>query len=72
MFKKGKCKNKLVFVYMLLYSVVRFSVEFLRGDTIRGVYFGISTSQWISIVLFVLAIIKLFVIKSKNIKKIQQ
>lgn len=66
MFKKEKCKKKLIFVYMLSYSVVRFCVEFLRGDVIRGVYFGISTSQWISIILFAFAVTKLFIIKSKS------
>lgn len=71
-FKKERCRNNLIFVYMLLYSVVRFCVEFLRADIIRGVYFGISTSQWISIVLFIIAIIKLFAVKNKNSKKVQQ
>ena len=66
MFKKEKYKDKLIFVYMLAYSVVRFCIEFLRGDIIRGVYFGISTSQWISIILFAFAVTKLFIIKNKS------
>ncbi|MEE1239786.1 MAG: prolipoprotein diacylglyceryl transferase family protein [Acutalibacteraceae bacterium] len=66
MFKKEKCKSKLKFVYMLSYSIVRFCVEFLRGDIIRGVYFGISTSQWISIILFAFSVTKLFIIKNKS------
>ena len=40
--------------YLLLYGLVRFFDEFLRFDAIRGIYFGISTSQWIS--LFVAAV----------------
>ena len=52
-------KDKLIYVYMLIYPVVRFILEFLRGDEIRGFLFGLSTSQWISILLFVYALIRL-------------
>ena len=41
-----------LFVYLMIYAVERFLIEFLRGDEIRGIYFGLSTSQWISIALF--------------------
>jgi phosphatidylglycerol:prolipoprotein diacylglycerol transferase len=34
-----------------MYGVVRFTMEFFRGDDIRGIYFALSTSQWISIIL---------------------
>lgn len=38
--------------YLCLYSVERFVLEFFRGDAVRG-YFGIfSTSQWISVIMF--------------------
>ncbi len=37
--------------YMILYAIVRFSMEFLRFDAIRGAAFGLSTSQWISILM---------------------
>ena len=43
-------------LYLVLYSIVRFILEFFRGDLIRGFYFSLSTSQWISIVLFVIGI----------------
>lgn len=40
-----------VFVfYLLLYSVLRFFVEFFRGDDRGWVYASLSVSQWISIV----------------------
>lgn len=44
-------KNKeydLLKIYLILYAIVRFLDEFLRGDIIRGIYFGLSTAQWIS------------------------
>jgi phosphatidylglycerol:prolipoprotein diacylglycerol transferase len=35
---------------LVLYGVARFALEFLRADD-RGIYLGLSTSQWISIPL---------------------
>ena len=46
--KKGKSEH-LIEIYLIGYGIVRFILEFLRNDAYRGVYFGISTSQWISI-----------------------
>jgi phosphatidylglycerol:prolipoprotein diacylglycerol transferase len=39
------------YAYLRLYGSARFMLEFFRGDAIRGVWFGLSTSQWISLVL---------------------
>ena len=44
-------------VYLILYSVIRFILEFFRGDHIRGIYWGISTSQWISSLLIIFSVI---------------
>lgn len=41
--------------YMILYAVSRYIIEFYRGDP-RGVIFGVSTSQFISLLLGPLAI----------------
>jgi len=41
-------------VYLVAYPVFRFFVEFLRDDP-RGAAFGLSTSQWISLVLVIVA-----------------
>ena len=38
-----------LYLYIILYSVIRFVLEFYRGDEIRGVSQVLSTSQWISI-----------------------
>lgn len=45
-------------LYLLLYGVGRFLVEFLRADE-RGAVWLLSTSQWISIIVVVLAVILL-------------
>ena len=55
--RKGKFKNRLLVVYFFVYPVVRFILEFFRGDEIRGFIFGLSTSQIISILLFVFALV---------------
>ena len=47
--------------YLILYSLGRFMVEFLRGDEIRGFIMGLSTSQFISIFMFIAGIILLAV-----------
>ena len=52
LFQKQYGKGKLFAVYMLQYSMIRFGLEFLRGDEYRGFLWGLSTSQWISIFLF--------------------
>ena len=61
LFKKDFMKDRLIYIYMIIYPVVRFVLEFFRGDEYRGFLFGLSTSQWISIVLFVFAIVMLIV-----------
>ena len=40
-------------VYALSYSVMRFILEFFRGDLVRGVWGGLSTSQYISLAILV-------------------
>lgn len=59
LYKKGKAKDRLVYLYLLIYPTVRFGLEFLRGDEIRGFLFGLSTSQWISIGLFAFSAVSL-------------
>lgn len=51
-FKRTNGKISLIYVYMFFYSIIRFTLEFFRGDEIRGIFYGLSTSQWISIILF--------------------
>jgi phosphatidylglycerol:prolipoprotein diacylglycerol transferase len=53
-------------LYGIMYSFIRFWLEFLRGDDIRGFVGVLSTSQFISIIVFVVC---LFGIILKNIQK---
>ena len=66
MYKRNRMQEKLIYCYMIMYPIARFILEFLRGDIIRGIWFGLSTSQWISIILFVFAISKLIYFKREK------
>ncbi|MCX4374889.1 MAG: prolipoprotein diacylglyceryl transferase [Lachnospiraceae bacterium] len=53
-FLSNVCDGKKLKVYLLSYSVFRFINEFFRGDTVRGIWFGISTSQIIAALIIIL------------------
>lgn len=64
-----KTKDKTGYVvpaYLILYPILRFTLEFFRGDVERGLFLSLSTSQWVSI--GVLSIISAYLV-IKNIKK---
>lgn len=46
----------IVFTWMGLYGTQRFLLEFLRGDP-RGEWLGLSTSQWLSMAMVLLAVV---------------
>jgi phosphatidylglycerol:prolipoprotein diacylglycerol transferase len=58
--RKGRpFAGRTFWLYMLLYAVSRFIIEFYRGDP-RGTVFGVlSTSQFISVVLGPMALVML-------------
>ena len=61
-------KNKsadLLQIYLMMYAVVRFLDEFLRGDEIRGIVLGVSTAQWISLFIVIFYVIR-SIIQKKN------
>ena len=68
--RKKSCKKMrrgdIFFTYIISYATLRFSLEYLRGDVLRGIWFSLSTSQWISIVLLVIALIHLIFFRKKQ------
>lgn len=52
LYTKNVLRGRLLCVYLLLYPVGRFILEFWRGDEYRGFVFGLSTSQFISVLVF--------------------
>ncbi len=59
--RRGKFRGSLLLVYGVTYPVIRFFDEFLRGDEIRGFIWKLSTSQWISVVIFIISLVLLIV-----------
>lgn len=64
-------KNKSAYfrpmgLYFVLYSVLRFILEFWRGDLLRGIWGGFSFSQYISMFVFPLGLYCLFCPTEKN------
>ena len=49
--RRERQQGRIIAVYIIYYSIIRFILEFLRGDIPRGMVFSISTSQLISILL---------------------
>jgi phosphatidylglycerol:prolipoprotein diacylglycerol transferase len=68
--RKNKSFNgQLFMMYLLFYSVLRFIVEFFRGDVSRGfITHQLSVSQGISIIMFLAAVAGLIVLKRKKLQ----
>lgn len=65
-YKKGD--GQVAALYMICYSIGRFILEFFRGDLERGNVGALSTSQFISIFIFIFGCV-LFVIAGKEKQK---
>lgn len=52
--KRPEWRPRLLTIYLVAYPVFRFAIEFFRGDAYRGFWLGLSTSQWIALLLLVL------------------
>ncbi|MFH1678232.1 MAG: prolipoprotein diacylglyceryl transferase [Candidatus Omnitrophota bacterium] len=60
-----KHKGEIFYTYLFLYSLKRFFIEFLRGDS-RDLILGLRVFHALSIVLFVSSVIMLIRIKRRN------
>ncbi|WP_019892875.1 prolipoprotein diacylglyceryl transferase [Allobaculum stercoricanis] len=63
---KKKFKGEVGAIYLLAYSFGRFIIEFFRGDLVRGVVNGLSTSQYISILTAIVGIAVIFVGRKRS------
>ncbi|MBR4435837.1 MAG: prolipoprotein diacylglyceryl transferase [Clostridia bacterium] len=59
-------KGSVIFLYMILYGIERFILEYFRFDEIRGIFLGLSTSQWISIFMVVTGIAGMIIMLKKE------
>jgi phosphatidylglycerol:prolipoprotein diacylglycerol transferase len=49
-----KKQKEIIFpLSIIIYSVIRFVLEFFRGDSGRGIWLSLSSSQWIAIVMII-------------------
>src|SRR5438128_2558489 len=54
--KRRAFDGQIIYSYLMIYGVTRFTIEFWRDDP-RGQVFGLSTSQFISVIMFVLGLV---------------
>ena len=64
--RRHRGEGKALRFYLWVYAVGRFFYEFFRGDEIRGIYGGLSVSQWISLALLVTMIVRALTGKRKK------
>jgi len=67
--RKQRPKGMVLFAYLGVYAVARFFLEMLRGDANRGVWYFLSTSQIISIVLLTISVVG--ILWAKNTSRIK-
>ncbi|MBQ7923205.1 MAG: prolipoprotein diacylglyceryl transferase [Clostridia bacterium] len=67
----NKNKKNLLSLYFVLYSILRFTTEFFRGDDYRGFLFSLSTSQIISVILLIAGVVSLAAAYKKRHSKPQ-
>jgi phosphatidylglycerol:prolipoprotein diacylglycerol transferase len=65
---KSRASQKSFSVYFIGYGILRFGIELLRGDEIRGFWGSLTPSQWISLFLISLGFILLL---SKQFGRLQ-
>ena len=61
-----KHKTLALGVYLIVYPIIRFLLEFLRGDALRGRFLLFSTSQWISLGILAVTGVLLYLMQQKN------
>lgn len=54
--RKPRANRQITGLYIACYGVIRFVLEFFRGDSDRGIFWVFSTSQWIALVLIPLGL----------------
>lgn len=64
--KRPERGGRLLPTYLCLYSVARFFIEFLRGDSYRGFVGFLSTSQLISILLLACSAVALIIMSHQT------
>lgn len=68
--KKKSFEGQIFWIYIALYSVLRFTIDFFRGDEIRTFFYHtLSLTQVLGVVLFLSAIYMLWLLKKGAARK---
>lgn len=67
--KRKKTDGLIAGLYLIFYSLGRFSIEFFRGDIVRGQVGAFATSQWIALMVVLITCIAFVVMLSRTQKK---
>jgi len=65
-----KYKEKLAPVSLIAYGIIRFVLEFFRGDAGRGEWLALSSSQWISIAIIIVCVLCLVLQRKRKIDEV--
>lgn len=68
-YRSKRLRGNLAEIYACAYAVLRFALEFFRGDKERGDFLFLSTSQWTSIVLILSVFLIRCIVYIKDKKK---
>ncbi|MEM6531288.1 MAG: prolipoprotein diacylglyceryl transferase [Myxococcota bacterium] len=60
--------GQLFLIWLTAYSVIRSVIETMRGDTVRGLYYGLSTSQWISLGVAITAVTLFVALRRRRVE----
>lgn len=67
--KHKRFDGQVIWMYVLMYSIARFIIEFFRGDPARAfIYNGFSVAQGISVILFLTSVISILLLWKKHKK----
>jgi phosphatidylglycerol:prolipoprotein diacylglycerol transferase len=68
MLSKNKFAHSILISYFVMYAPLRFFLEIFRGDDTRGVYYGVSFSQAVSVMILILSAFYLKSVHNKLIR----
>ena len=66
--KRRKFEGQIIYAYLMIYAVLRFSIEFWRDD-FRGSLLGLSTSQFIAIFMFAFGLVMTLIYRKRDGKR---
>ncbi len=69
LFRRRRFIGQTAVSYCLMYAILRFTLEYFRGDAERGILLGLSTSQWISVLMAIAATVALIFLYRSHTRK---